>query len=289
VNPSGTQYEIAFGTLHACVVEVGGGLRTFTAGDTDVLLGYPADEPCTAARGQVLAPWPNRIADGRYVFEGSELQLPLTEPDRSTAIHGLVRFASWTPVAHHPSAVELVHLVHPQPGYPFTLRLEVQYHLDADGLHVRTTAENLGDEACPFGLGFHPYLAGHVDELVLSVPARTSIISDDQGVELRREPARLTESHTIGQTVLDETLTDLVRDADGRARIRVGSLELWCDTAFPFLQVFSGDLPDVRRGGLAVEPMTCAPNAFRSGDGLLRLEPGERFAGTWGIFVTQTV
>jgi aldose 1-epimerase len=48
--------------------------------------------------------------------------------------------------------------------------------------------------------------------------------------------------------------------------------------------VFTGDpLPDVARRSLAVEPMTCAPNAFRTGEGLLTLEPGASFTAEWGI------
>ncbi len=289
MRPSGEQFELVLGDARACVVEVGGGLRSYTVDGRDVVLGYRIDEMCRAARGQVLAPWPNRIAGGRYAFGEDEYQLPLTEPERATAIHGLVRFASWSPLARGESSVTLGHVLHPQPGYPFALRLEVQYALDGDGLQVAARAENAGDRACPFGLGFHPYLAGPVDELEIAVPARTIVVSDDQGAELRREPAGLRERQLVGRALLDETLTDLDRDANGVARVQVGAVELWCDEAFPFLQVFSGDLPSVRRRGLAVEPMTCAPNAFRSGDGLLRLEPGDWFEGSWGITVTESL
>src|SRR5262249_39397700 len=53
---------------------------------------------------------------------------------------------------------------------------------------------------------------------------------------------------------------------------------------YPYLMLFSGDpLPDVQRRSLAVEPMTCPPNAFRTGDALIRLEPGASFTGAWGI------
>jgi aldose 1-epimerase len=58
---------------------------------------------------------------------------------------------------------------------------------------------------------------------------------------------------------------------------------LWVDESYPYVMVFTGDLPEVNRRGLAIEPMTCAPNAFRSGDGLLVLEPGASVTGTWGI------
>ena len=288
MNPSGEQYELAFGDWRACVVEVGGGLRTLALGDRELLLGYAADELCTSARGQVLAPWPNRIAGGRYTFAGHELQLPLNEPERRTAIHGLVRWAPWELTGRDESSATLEHVLHPQPGYPFALRLTVRYALGADGLEVAAAAENLGGAPCPFGLGFHPYLAGDVDGLVLCVPAATTIVTDEQGAELRREPCDLREPRVLGARMLDTTVTGLVRGPDGRARVRAGDLELWCDEAFPFLQLFSGDLPDVGRRGLAVEPMTCAPNAFRSGDGLLRLTPDERFTGRFGIGVTMS-
>ena len=76
---------------------------------------------------------------------------------------------------------------------------------------------------------------------------------------------------------------------DGLARVtlrepRGTALVLWVDESYGYLQLFTGDpLPDVARRSLAVEPMTCPPNAFRSGEGLIRLEPGERFVGRWGI------
>ena len=288
MTPSGEQHELAFGEWRACAVEVGGGLRTLSLGDRELLFGYERDELCGSARGQVLAPWPNRIAEGRYSFDGRELQLPLNEPERRTAIHGLVRWSAWSVAERDERAVLLEHRLHPQPGYPFALHLSVRYALGPEGLEVTAAAENTGDVACPFALGFHPYLAGPVDELVLSVPASTALVTDDQGVEERREPCDLQEPRLIGSRRLDATVTGLRRDTDGLARVTAGDLELWCDEAFPFLQVFSGDLPDIRRRGLAVEPMTSAPNAFRSGDGLLRLEPGARFTGRFGIGVTMS-
>jgi aldose 1-epimerase len=94
----------------------------------------------------------------------------------------------------------------------------------------------------------------------------------------------------IGSTVLDHAFTDLARGEDGRARVELRDPErgdgvaLWVDATYPYVMVFTGDpLPDVNRHSLAVEPMTCPPNAFRSGEGLVRLEPGQSFTSTWGI------
>ena len=60
-------------------------------------------------------------------------------------------------------------------------------------------------------------------------------------------------------------------------------MTLWVDESYPYLMVFTGDRPDVQRRGLAVEPMTCPPNSFRSGEGLIRLDPGASVTTGWGI------
>ncbi|MGZ8716146.1 MAG: aldose 1-epimerase family protein [Gaiellaceae bacterium] len=253
IPPSGDQHELAFEDQRAVVVEVGGGLREYG----DVLDGYATGELCRSGRGQVLAPWPNRLQGGSYEWDGVEHQLALTDPKPGNAIHGLVRWASWNAVEREPSHVVMEHVLHPQPGYPFTLRLRVDYRLGADGLTVRTTAENLGEQACPFGVGHHPYIAaptGRVDDL-----------------ELDGEP--------IGSQKLDET-----KRMDAPWRMQVGEVAVWADETWKYVQLFTGDpLPDVARCSLAVEPMTCPPNAFRTGEDLIRLEPGETFAGAWGI------
>jgi aldose 1-epimerase len=260
ISPSGEQHDLVFGAQRATVVEVGGGLRAYGMGDREVLDGYAAGEMCMSGRGQVLAPWPNRIAGGTYEWDGERYELALSEPKADNAIHGLVRWASWRAVEREPSRVVMEHVLHPQPGYPFTLRLRVGYRLGPDGLTVRTTAENLGEHACPFGVGHHPYIkapTGRVDDLSL-------------------------DGELLGATVLDDP-----RRMSAPWRIRVDDVTVWADEAWKHVQLFTGDpLPDVARRSLAVEPMTCPPNAFRTGEDLIRLEPGETFAGTWGIEVS---
>jgi aldose 1-epimerase len=278
MNASGEQYEISYGEAHAVAVEVGGGLRTFSVGGRDVLLPYAADDMARAGRGQVLAPWPNRLADGRYSFRGQELQAPVNELETMTAIHGLVRFASWTCVGHASDSVALEHVLHPQPGYPFLVRLRVAYRLGEDGLTVETSAENAGTEPCPFGVAQHPYLAGEVDGLTVSLAARSRLTVDERKLPTGREPNDLPETFVVGDRRLDTTFTDL-----GRHEVGVGDHVVWFDESFPYVQIFSGDHPHVERRGLAVEPMTCPPNAFRTGEGLIELEPGETFRGRWGI------
>jgi aldose 1-epimerase len=298
VAPSGAQLELVHGDLRAVVVEVGAGLRTYDVGDAALLDGYADDELCPSGRGQVLMPWPNRIEDGSYEFDGRGHQLPLTEAAARNAIHGLVRWVAWTVAERGEARVVLEHLLHPQPGYPFALALQVEYALDDDGLTVRTTATNVGADPCPFGSGNHPYLTlgtETVDALRLTVPAGVVLESGDRGLPGAARAVAGTEldfrtPRPIGGTQLDNAFTGLERGADGRVRVELrddasgGELVLWADESYTHLQLFTGDpLPDVARRSLAVEPMTCPPNAFRSGEGVIRLEPGASWSGAWGI------
>ncbi len=296
--PSGEQVEIALGEQRAVVVEVGGGLRSYRVGDLEVLDGYGRDELCTSARGQVLLPWPNRLAGGSYEYEGRQHQLPLDEPATGNAIHGLVRWANWTVAERGPSRVQMAHTLHPRPGYPFSLELSVEYSLASTGLSVRTTATNAGAGPCPFGAGAHPYLTvgtATVDPIVLRVPARTVLESDANGIPTGRGPVDGTEhdfrsARPLATTRLDHAFADLERDEDGFARVGLrrpdggSGITLWVDESYRYLMLFTGDpLPDVARRSLAVEPMTCPPNAFRSKEDLIALDPGDSFVGTWGL------
>ncbi len=296
--PSGRQVELSAGDQQAVIVEVGGGLRTYSVGGAELLDGYPEEAMCSSGRGQLLIPWPNRLEDGSYEFEGRHNQLPLSEAEASNAIHGLVRWATWALREDGPGRAIAEHVLHPQPGYPYTLELAVEYSLSEAGLRVQTTATNAGSEQCPYGAGAHPYFTvgtETVDPVVLRVPARTVTPSGRRGLPLEPQPVEGTMydfrvARPIDEAVLDCAYTDLERDEDGLARVELRDpgtgrgLTLWADETHGYLQVFTGDpLPDVARRSLAVEPMTCPANAFRTGEGLIRLEPGESFRSVWGI------
>jgi aldose 1-epimerase len=190
------------------------------------------------------------------------------------------------------------HELTPRPGYPFALSLRIEYALSESGLSVRTTATNVGEEACPFGSGQHPYLTlgtPIVDSLILRAPGRTVLRVDERSLPVGREPVEATDYDyrrptEIGATTLDHAFADLERGQDGRARVELrdpvsrAGLTVWVDESYRYLQLFTGDpLADVSRRSLAVEPMTCPPNAFRTGEDLVRLEPGESHTSVWGI------
>jgi len=247
----------------------------------------------------VLIPWPNRLGDGRYSFDGEVHQLSLTEPTRGNAIHVLVRWRNWRALEHSPERVVMGIRVHPQPGWPFALDVSVGYGLSDEGLEVETRARNIGHSACPLGSGQHPYLsagAGLVDECTVELGASTRIVTDpDRQLPVGREPVDSTEfdfraPRRLGDLAVDVPFADLQRDGDGRTWVRLGcpdgaGVELWCDERYRVVQLYSGDTlaPDRRRRALAAEPMTCPPNALQTGEGIVRLAPGEEHVARWGV------
>jgi aldose 1-epimerase len=285
VPPTGSQFLLESGDQRAAVTEVGATLRSWRVGEREQLDTFPIDEMGEDFRGKVLVPWPNRIRDGRYVFRGTEHRTPISEPERGGALHGLVLWASWHPLRHSREEVALGCMLHPQPGYPFTLELEVSYRLAADGLEVALSATNRGATAAPFGAGFHPCVAA--EDAVLELPAGTRVPVD--GRLLPTGPPLAVEGtdydfrrpRPIGPLALDTCFGGLERGADGLARATVvtgdRAVTVWMDERFSFLHVFTSDT------GIALEPMTCAPDAFNTGDGLLALLPGASFSGRWGL------
>jgi aldose 1-epimerase len=302
--PSGRQHVIRHGDQRAVVVQVGGGLREYEVGGFAVLDGYAEDRMANVGRGQVLAPWPNRLADGRYELDGRTHQLALSDPVQRTAIHGLVRWSGWDTLEAAGSRVRLGHVLWPQPGYPYTLRLEIEYELSDAGLRVVMGAENAGRQPAPYGMGMHPYVraeAGLIDGSVLRLPADSFLEADERRIPTGRRldvagtPYDFREPRPIGETAMDVGFTGLARDAGGlawtelRSEARGRRVAVWVDAGFEYLMVFTGNPLGAgeRRRSLAVEPMTCAPDAFRNRLGLVVLEPGQRLSASWGISVSR--
>lgn len=303
VFPSGEQFEIAAGGYEAVVTESGAALRTLSYADRPLVDGFAADEMSPGGRGQLLMPWPNRVRDGKFSFGGRDLQLALTEPKRSNASHGLARWAAWTLEEHTPNSVSLVLRVMAQTGYPWAVDLHVLYDLSADGLTVTQTATNLSGEAAPYACGAHPYLSvgaarnGAIDDLELTLPAGTRVLTDDRLIPTETVP--VDEEHdfrtgrAIGAVQLNEAYGDLVR-VDGIATTTLRDprdghgVALWVDDKIPWLLLYSADdVPGKERRSLAVEPMTAPADAFNSGVDLVTLapagSPGDELSVTWGI------
>jgi len=298
VHPSGEQFLISSGGHAATVVEVGGGVREYTVDGRAVLQSYPVDAMCDGAHGTPLIPWPNRLGDGRYRFAGVDHQVALTEPEKHNAIHGFLQWRSWRLVERTPDRVVVGIGLRPLTGYPFSLDVSVEYRLSEAGLTVSTTATNVGEQVCPYGVGQHPYLSpgdGSVDDCTLVLNAATRIVTDPaRQLPVGREPVAGTafdfrRGRRLGDLQVDYAFTDLVRDSDGRAWVRLHrpdglTAETWVDDTYPIVELYTGDTlaGPRRRRGLGTEPMTCPPNGFQTGEGVLHLQPGSSITTTWG-------
>lgn len=297
-HPSGAQWTITHGSQEAVVVEVGGGLRRWQVAGVDLVDGYEADEICVGGAGQVLAPWPNRIRDGRYPYDGQWWQLPLTEPERHNAVHGLVRWLPWRLVSLTDSSATCQCLLPAQPGYPWSLSLQTTWSLSDAGLSATHEVTNLSGNPAPFGLSVHPYVwvpGVPVAESRLQVPARSRLLADSRLLPIGAAKIEGTEwdfttPRRLGELVLDTAFGALIPDPAGGSSVALTGpdgtgVRIWADDAFKWWQIFTGDtLPAQRsRRSVAVEPMTCPPDAFRSGRDVITLAPGEPWRATWRL------
>lgn len=298
---TGAQHEIAAGGYQAVITELGAGLRELRYEGRPVITPYHPDELPPGAAGQLLVPWPNRIEDGRYTIAGRTYQLDLSEPALRTAIHGLTRWRPWSPVRNEPGEVTLRTVLLGCSGYPFCLESEASYQVGGQGLRVSVTARNVGSGAAPYGTGSHPYLAASaaaVDECELTLPAARWQPANERGIpagppkDVPGTEYDFQAGRAIGRTRIDHAFTGLERDEQGLVWVRLTAggtqTALWAGPGYHWLQVFTGDTLDEahRRRALAVEPMTCPPNAFATGTDLIMLEPGDAVTHTWGIQVT---
>ena len=301
VAATGEQVRIEAGGYAAVLTQGGATLRCLEYAGRQLIDGFAADEVPTGGRGQVLAPWPNRIGDGNYEFEGRTHQLPVSEPARNNASHGLVRWTAWTLAAHDSASATWTYRLMAQSGYPWTLDLSVTYALSEAGLTVTQRATNLATTTAPYAAGAHPYLTvgDRVDKLELHLPARVRMTTDERKLPTGRVDLAGTEydflvARPIADTQWDHAVTDLERSTDGRCWVTLRDADsgrgvaLWVDEQHSWLQVYTGDdSPTTARRSLAVEPMTAPPDAFRTGIDLIRLSPsgstGDSFAVSWGI------
>lgn len=290
---TGEQYEISHGTWRAVVTEQGATLRSLCVAGVELLAGFDADESPAGCRGQQLMPWPNRIRDGHWSFHGSEHQLPITEPDRHNAIHGLVSWAAWQLVDLGPNQVtQQFHLL-PQPGWPGQLLLTITHALSDDGLSVRVRAENQGGEEVPFGYAAHPYLRlaqGTLDDWDLDVPFASWLAVDQRLLPVDLKPVAGTDRALSGGEHVGSRRFDTAfrspRLEHGRWQVRLSNDEqavtMWGDESLRWLQVYTPE----DRASVALEPMSVGPDAFNDGPthaDLTVLAPGAAVEHVWGI------
>lgn len=300
---SGNQYTLRHGRYEVHIASVGASLRRLTCAGRDLVVPFAPDEVRPSYHGAVLAPWPNRVVDGRYEFGGAAHRLALTEPERGHALHGLVSWLDFDLIEQADSGVALAAWVEAQAGYPWRVKVLVRYSVDDSGLRTEVSIRNESADPAPVGLSAHPYLVagpGTVDDWTLELPAERYLAIDEEHLipqgEMRVDAgdARFDfrSGRRISTTFIDHAFTRLVRDTEGMATIRLlgpdghGVAMRW-GSSCEWVQIHTADrrdAPEESRRGLAVEPMTCPPDAFNSGAGLDALPSGATTAAEWTTF-----
>jgi len=308
---SGIQHTLRCGSYEAAIASVGASLRTLRHGGRDLVVPFAADELRPAYRGTTLAPWPNRVVDGQYSFDGADYELPLTEPKRGHALHGLASWLDFQQTDGGSDHVTLAATIEPQAGYPWRVEVTTTFRLSAEGLVQTVTARNDSAQPAPWGTGPHPYLvagaSAPLDEWTFELPAAAVLlVTDDRLVPTALRPVDADDAarfdyrapRPIGAAEIDHAYADLERNAEGVTTVRLTDaagtgVEMTWDAACPWVQIHTADQPGGaaqpgHRAGLAVEPMTCAPDAFNAGSydydtGLIVLEPGAESSASWRI------
>lgn len=295
-NPNGQIITLEAGPYTAGIATVGAAIQSLRSGGRDLVLSFDPDRVPHAYPGKTLIPWPNRIDAGRYDFQGGTFEVPVNETSTGTALHGLVVWVDWHVAERSASAVVLEHTLYGQPGYPHQLLLRAEFTLSPEsGLSVTVRALNSGRTAAPYGVSSHPYLTvgdASVDVCEVHFSASRVLMTDDRLLPLELKDAAgsdfdFSRPRVLGAMSLDHAFTGL--PADGwQVSLRdpaTGGATVLSTPAGPagsrWLQVYSGE--ELGRRGMAVEPMTCPPDAFNSGTDLIVLEPGDEHAFSYSI------
>ncbi len=297
----GWHWTISAGQHQAEIVQCGAALQSYRVAGRALADHFGDDELPVGYAGQLLAPWPNRVADGAYTWRGEHLQLPLNEPARGHAIHGLLCWEPWTLLGRAADRLLLERTLFPRPGYPFAITVTVEWSVSADGLRCHAAATNPGSAAAPFGFGAHPLPAGprndrHRRPAAAAAgghpaadrrAAAAGRPGPGRGDRVRLPCGRAARRAAAGRR-LHRRRPRVGRDhacaAARPVRRRRRDLGRWC------LRLLAGvhrrlaaGVVRPPRAAVAVEPMTCPADAFNSGEGLVTLDPGARWEGTWGI------
>ena len=244
----------------------------------------------------LLYPWANRLAGHDYVLDGRDVRLPPGPPlihceEHGLPIHGLLHASPhWRVTSQEQRRITAVleFGAHPDllSAFPFPHALELDVSLSTDRLRVTTTVRPTDTTAVPIAFGFHPYLRmPDVPRAAWQVrlPARRHLVLDERGIPTGRGERRRATRFALGERSFDDGYDRLA----SRSAFSVGgggrTITVELEAGYPAAQVFAPRGEDF----ICFEPMTAPTNALRSGEGLRRVEPGERFSATFSIAVAR--
>ena len=215
----------------------------------------------------VLIPYPGRIRNGRYTFEGRSFQLPVSEDGH--AIHGFAKDARWELVRRRGDSVTLASRLK-SAEYPGVLDAQITYSVGSESFSTECSVKNVGSRSCPYAAGFHPYFLGKNWRIVTTERTYRYKLVDTYFPTGERLPFSFKD---VGpSTSLDDSfrVAGPVRlEADGRSLVITRR-------RMPYLIVYNGKYAD--GNSVAVEPYGGLEDSYNSGIGLTILRPGESFS-----------
>ena len=281
----------------AIISPVGAALISLNLAGNQVMEKLATDRPELYA-GVVMAPWSGRVAAGAWVHpDGRKFQLPINEPARNNALHGLVFDKEFAVARSTESSVELSIEIPESVGYPFHLKLAIAYELDGGELICSFAVKNLSTEKAPFGLGFHPYFSTKWlgDEVSITNSAKTVYELDQNLIDTGTQPtSRSSKDLAVGKLAVGASLDDDFTDLDFVSGVSSTTLsnaggagiEIWQEDIFKHNVIYTTDFYEAESGivtAVAIEPCISAVNALNSHSHLLWLQPNQTRSGSWGV------
>ncbi len=282
-----TIHEISNGNWVANINSVGASLVGLRDGDFHLV------EPHTRSglyAGSVLAPWPNRLSNGKYSYRGRNFTVPINESSRNNAIHGLVAEVSWLVSRRTQSSITFEYKLNSPKVYPGILNLFAHYKLSNYTCEIKIEAKNIGKYPAPYGVSIHTYFVigkpQKNNQIFLTLPCSKyvkvdkkrllpiricSVMDTQYNFLLSRRIANLSIDHAFKYST-GYPKSVILKDHTG------AGIALHFDRETQWIQVHTADRclgPDSRMA-IAIEPMTCPPDAFNSGLNLIDLAPKQR-------------
>lgn len=282
------------GLINRLGLQVGGHIQEVMAANQDYQELF--DKGRAIFRNMKLSPFPNRIKDGQYTLNGEVYTCEINEKERQNALHGFVFNKKFEVVDHLMEkeqgcfSIEYDYDGH-LGGYPFPFTLRIEYTLhESKGFFCKTVFTNNSGSDVPVGDGWHPYFSTGtpVDDLDLKLPNGQWLEVDDRMIPTgNTQPAqKFTKPEKINGAHFDDCLElngkpgyEVTQLLDTQKNVEVHIWQESGERKYNYLQVFIP--PD--RDAIALEPMTCAVDAFNNGKGLFKLEPNEAFEVIFGV------
>jgi aldose 1-epimerase len=294
-------FQDAHGNAFSMIPQYGSCLLDLTFQHESVLDGYQTPETLLEnkwAKNVILAPFPNRLRDGLYTHEGVTYSFPIKKSSGNNAIHGFCRDAKMTieSIQLNAEQAEII-CTHSysdaNPAYPFHFSLKTVMTLRGSTFTMGIYITNLDTKTMPVGIGWHPYFrfaGATADTISMQLPDCQQIIVDDRMLPTG-EKVPFSDFKTlrkIGETPLDTgfILESTTPQASVILKFKNKKLKYWQNAQdWRYLQVFTPP----HRQSVAIEPMTCAADAFNTGDGLKILQPQATFGGQFGVICQNLV